>query len=144
MTVAPTADAPLTRNQTLVLEALAAAPVPLGAYALLDRLRDQGLRAPAQVYRALDRLQARGLVHRLETLNAFVACREAHRAEGPVVFVICEHCGRARELTDEVIGGRLRGLAAEAGLALHSSSVELRGTCAACGRTAAGTDPETR
>jgi len=49
--------------------------VPLSAYDILDKLHDFGFRAPLQVYRALDKLIELGLVHRLETLNAFVACQ---------------------------------------------------------------------
>jgi Fur family zinc uptake transcriptional regulator len=127
-----TGSASLTRNQTLVLEALTGATRPLGAYAILDLVRAAGVRAPAQVYRALERLRALGLVHRLETLNAFVVCRAAHGDDGPVVFVICEHCGRARELTDAALGGQIRRLAHDQGFDLHASSIELRGACAAC------------
>lgn len=135
----PDATHGLTRNQALVLEALHAAEAPLGAYALLDQLRDQGLRAPTQVYRALDRLLALGLAHRLESLNAFVACRHRHdppsspgAAGGPAVFVICDHCNRTLELTDSVIGGHLERLARDKGFGLHTSNIELRGLCATC------------
>ena len=68
----------LTRNQELVLGTLAHATAPLSAYDILDQLRDEGLRAPLQVYRALDKLTERGLAHRLESLNAFVCCADAH------------------------------------------------------------------
>ena len=67
-------SADLTRNQSLVMKTLTSADAPLSAYTILDRLRDDGLRAPLQVYRALDKLTTLGLVHRLESLNAFVAC----------------------------------------------------------------------
>lgn len=143
------AGTPLTRNQSLVLEALTAADGPLGAYAILDRVRHHGVRAPAQVYRALERLRDLGLVHRLDTMNAFVACRHGHgvgasAATGaagdpaPVVFVICEHCGATRELEDAVIGRRLSALARAEGFGLQASNVELRGTCAACAQTRSG------
>jgi len=133
----------LTRNQALVLAALDGAEAPLGAYALLDRLRDQGLRAPTQVYRALDKLVEKGLIHRLECLNAFVACNHSHDAPaagggpaaGPAVFVICDRCSRTLELTDSIIGGRLERLARDEGFGLHASNIELRGLCAACART---------
>ncbi|HSM41507.1 MAG TPA: transcriptional repressor, partial [Afifellaceae bacterium] len=58
----------------MVFDTLLAADGPLSAYDILDRLRDKGFRAPLQVYRALDKLLALGLVHRLESLNAFIAC----------------------------------------------------------------------
>ena len=68
----------LTRNQLCVLERLEASSGPLSAYTLLDQLRENGFRAPLQVYRALDTLIKGGFVHRLESLNAFVACAEPH------------------------------------------------------------------
>ena len=67
----------LTKNQSLVFDVLTRAEQPISAYTILDRLREHGFRAPLQVYRALDKLLEAGLVHRLESLNAFVAC--AHR-----------------------------------------------------------------
>ena len=65
----------LTKKQTLVMDLLKTNKVPLSAYDILDKLHDFGFRAPLQVYRALDKLIELGLVHRLETLNAFVACQ---------------------------------------------------------------------
>src|SRR5262245_48967355 len=95
----------LTRNQTQVLERLEAATSPLSAYTLLDQLRDRGFRAPLQVYRALDALIKGGLVHRLESLNAFVACSEPHdHGHGMTAFAICDRCGQVDEMSDDAIG----------------------------------------
>lgn len=97
MTISPV----LTKHQALVLDALASETGSAGAYALLDRLRAQGLRAPAQVYRALDKLIEYGLVHRLESLNAFIACDRPHAHEhGVVAFAICDGCGSVDEFSD--------------------------------------------
>src|SRR5256885_5597381 len=57
----------LTTKQQRVLDTLRQAGAPLTAYALLDQLRDHGLTAPTQVYRALDKLAEQGVVHRLES-----------------------------------------------------------------------------
>ena len=104
------ARAELTRNQQLVLERLEKSSGPLSAYALLDELREQGFRAPLQVYRALDRLMKAGLVHRLESLNSFVACTDSHtHANGMTAFAICENCGTVAEFADPVVGERLEG-----------------------------------
>src|SRR5256885_11218862 len=70
----------LTTKQQRVLDTLRQAGAPLTAYALLDQLRDHGLTAPTQVYRALDKLAEQGVVHRLESLNAYVCC--SHPDEG--------------------------------------------------------------
>lgn len=123
----------LTRNQALVMGALTRSEGPLSAYTILDQLRDDGFRAPLQVYRALDKLVEFGLVHRLESLNAFVACRhpgcDSHET---IAFMICETCGQVNEISDDSLAGRLKHLATEAGFALKKSTVELRGICANC------------
>jgi Fur family zinc uptake transcriptional regulator len=124
----------LTRNQSLVLDTLSHADGPLSAYTILDRLRDDGFRAPLQVYRALDKLTELGLVHRLESLNAFVACIQPHSHEaGTVVaFAICETCGQVDEFSDEQVAERLSGWAAGHGFHPHKTAIEIRGTCATC------------
>jgi Fur family zinc uptake transcriptional regulator len=104
----------LTRNQSLVLGALEKAEGPLSAYTILDRLRGDGLRAPLQVYRALDKLLAAGLVHRLETLNAFVAC------------------GQVDEFSDEGVRERLGAWSQARGFKTEKTTIEIRGHCATC------------
>ncbi|MBP5858744.1 transcriptional repressor [Marivibrio halodurans] len=125
----------LTRNERLVLDALEASDAPLSAYAILDALRGAGLRAPMQVYRALDRLVADRLVHRLETLNAYIACchagRDAHH--GAVVFAICGQCGDVAEWSDPEVDTRFCERARERAFTLDSAIVELRGLCERCG-----------
>ena len=124
---------PLTRNQKLVLKALQQADGPLSAYAILELLRDQGFRAPLQVYRALKSLVEKGLAHRLESLNAFVACSgdDCHRA-GMTAFAICECCGQVSEFSDFVLRQRLEGWAQHEGFQASRSMVEIKGKCAAC------------
>ena len=123
----------LTKNQALVMGALSQSDSPLSAYTILDQLRDDGFRAPLQVYRALDKLVEFGLVHRLESLNAFVACRhpgcDGHQT---IAFMICEKCGQVNEISDTSLAERLKQLASKAGFALKKSTVELRGICSSC------------
>ncbi|MBW3097066.1 transcriptional repressor [Pseudohoeflea sp. DP4N28-3] len=133
MHAAAPSDTPLTRNQMLVLGELTGAEGPLSAYRILDRLRDEGFRAPLQVYRALDKLLELGLVHRLESMNAFVACNDhACTTHAATVFAICETCGRVAELSDQGLESRLHKLTAESGFRPSRSIVELRGLCADC------------
>jgi len=123
----------LTKNQSLVLGILSKSDGPLSAYTILDRLRDDGFRAPLQVYRALDKLLEFGMVHRLESLNAFVACQQpACDAHQIVAFTICETCGEVREISDDAIGKLLKKLAKASDFALKKSTVELRGICHTC------------
>lgn len=123
----------LTRNQTLVLNALTCADGPASAYSLLNQLRGQGLRAPLQVYRALDKLIEYGLVHRLESLNSFVACAHPHDHQHRLVaFAICDKCGQVDEFCDAVVEERLKGWAKDHAFKLAGTTIELRGTCVNC------------
>lgn len=127
----------LTKNQALVFETLTSAACPLSAYTILDELREKGFRAPLQVYRALDKLLEFGIVHRLETQNAFVACKhpscDTHEtAHDTVAFMICETCGTVAEVADENLASQLQGLAGTANFALDKSVIELRGKCVGC------------
>jgi Fur family zinc uptake transcriptional regulator len=123
----------LTRNQTLVLNALARTEAPLSAYTLLDQLREEGLRAPLQVYRALDKLVEYGLVHRLESLNSFVACAHSHHhGHGMAAFAICEKCGQVEEFSDEAVEERLGAWAVARGFRPAKTTIELRGLCGSC------------
>src|ERR1700761_9428200 len=84
----------LTPLRRQVLETLLASHNPLGAYEIIERMADKnGRPAPITVYRALDFLRDNGLVHRIESRNAFVACVNNHASGDLVVFLICEHCG---------------------------------------------------
>ncbi|MBN9335739.1 MAG: transcriptional repressor [Devosia sp.] len=128
----------LTRNQELVLGALTGSASPLSAYDILDKLRGEGLRAPLQVYRALAKLLDRGLAHRLESINAFVACADTrcHR-KGLIAFAICESCGKVDEFADEVIEERLGAWAKTGGFKVERTTMEIRGRCADCLQKAA-------
>ncbi|WP_159912666.1 Fur family transcriptional regulator [Pantoea sp. 18069] len=129
----------LTRHQTLVLSALAREESPASAYALLAQLQADGLRAPQQVYRALDKLIEYGLVHRVETMNSFVACAHPHdHQHGLVVFAICDQCGRVDEFSDTAIERRLKGWSKDNGFRMSAATVELHGQCARCDAAVAG------
>jgi len=123
----------LTRNQELVLGALAHANAPLSAYDILDRLRDDGLRAPLQVYRALEKLTERGLAHRVESLNAFVCCADAQcHGAGSIAFAICDSCGRVEEFAEPAVEQQLRRWSRQAGFTPSRTMIELRGLCQEC------------
>jgi len=123
----------LTRNQSLVLDVLEGSDAPLSAYSILDQLRGEGLKAPLQVYRALDKLLDLGLAHRLESLNAFIACAEpqCHRT-GLIAFAICESCSQVSEFSDEVVRERLAAWADREGFVPSRTTMEIRGTCQTC------------
>ena len=123
----------LTKNQSLVMSVLSDAKSPLSAYQILDELRPEGLRAPLQVYRALDKLTEHKLVHRIESLNAFVACSHAAEHGGEMVaFAICEACGRVEEFCDPVLQSRLAAWSHEHDFIPSRTTLEIKGRCAAC------------
>lgn len=123
----------LTKNQTLVFGALSRSEGPLSAYTLLDNLREHGFRAPLQVYRALEKLMEFGLVHRLESRNAFVACAHPHdHSHGLIAFAICDNCGQVDEFSDAVVEKQLKGWAGDNAFKLAKTSIEMHGTCANC------------
>jgi Fur family zinc uptake transcriptional regulator len=121
----------LTRNERQVLDVLTDERRPLTAYELLDVLRPQGVKAPPTVYRALGRLVAAGLAHRIESLNAYVACREPGHP-GPVALAICRACGRTTELDEAALIEDLGRKVGRTGFRVETATIELRGLCQAC------------
>src|SRR5229473_2752870 len=127
----------LTPTRRRVLEALTASHRPLGAYEIIDRLAERGPRpAPITVYRALDFLLAQGLVHRIESRNAFLACAHDHDAAAMVAFLICERCGSVGEIPALPVAQSLNAAARASGFAPKLSVVEITGTCAHCQKAA--------
>lgn len=124
----------LTKNQELVFRQLKMSGAPQSAYELLDKLRDAGLRAPLQIYRALDKLIELELVHRLESVNAFIICNHdaQHNHCGFCAFAICEECGQVTEFSDDVISAQLHHWAQGVGFKTKSTTVEIRGLCLNC------------
>ena len=123
----------LTKNQSLVLEVLESHQNPLSAYSILEQLADAGLRAPPQVYRALEKLIDYGLIHKLESINSYVACQHRHCGSHQVTsFAICDTCERVLEIINQEFETTLHGLAERSGLNPTHSTVEIHGTCATC------------
>lgn len=126
----------LTPIRRQVLEALAASHKPLGAYELIDRIAEKGPRpAPITIYRALEFLLENGLVHRIESRNAFVACSHDHASGTMVVFLICERCGEVGEAPSAAVAQSLEAAAKGAGFLPKSPVIEITGVCAHCRQT---------
>ncbi|AQT48158.1 MULTISPECIES: Fur family transcriptional regulator [Bartonella] len=125
----------LTRNQMLVLAVLENEHTPLSAYTILDRLRDKGFRAPLQVYRALHKLVSEKLVHKLESVNAFMACLhpECHK-HGLTVFIICEKCSHVAEVEDPTLAETILQMTQKEGFLPETTTIEIRGLCTNCNR----------
>ncbi len=124
----------LTAQRRRVLEILCRSARPLGAYEILDAMRE-GTRAlaPPTVYRALDFLLEQGLVHKLESLHAFVGCNHPEHPHSSQ-FLICDACGAVTEIENEAISRSLGCAAHETGFRPLRPVVEVIGTCAGCAR----------
>ncbi len=122
----------LTDIRRQVLELVWQSHNPVGAYDLLERLQSTGKKAqPPTVYRALEFLMDQGLIHRIESLNAYIGCTdpgEDHTGQ----FLICRDCGVAAELVDKRIDDAIGQGAEAAGFSVEHPTVELEGLCANC------------
>ncbi|MEL7303771.1 MAG: Fur family transcriptional regulator [Pseudomonadota bacterium] len=132
-TAKPDTDRPrLSENEVVVLDALRKrGGSPISAYDLVRVLDGTRVRYAVTVYRALDKLIAAGLAHRIESANAFIAC-DTGCAKGQPVFAVCDDCGQTSELRADPIVKRLSKSAAEQGFAVSQMTLELHGTCDDC------------
>jgi Fur family transcriptional regulator, zinc uptake regulator len=138
----------LTPIRARVLDLIAQHGKPIKAYDLLDHIREDhqrqargdgeadavGAAAPPTVYRALDFLLANGFIHKLESVNAFVACHHPSTAQHSVPFLICNRCHSAVELEDERIVAQLDEKARSLGFLPQAQTLEVHGICARCAK----------
>lgn len=121
-----------TPVRKLTLEILLEEHRALGAYDVLERLSEAGFGSqPPVAYRALDFLTKNGFVHKVERLNAFVACTHPHENHTPA-FLICRRCGTVAEEETDMETGRLAGLAERTGFVIEKAVVEIEGRCPNC------------
>jgi len=124
--------AKLTKNRAEVLSVIHGAGKPIGAYDILDKLsRDNGTPKPPTVYRALEFLEAMGLVHKIESLNAFMSCAlpgHIHSAQ----ILICDGCGEVEEVQDEQLLDQFAALAKDHGFEVDRAICEIHGHCENC------------
>jgi len=127
-----------TELRRVVLELVCSSDQPVGAYQLLDELRDHGRPAsPPTIYRALDFLLQQGLVHRLASSNSYIACAHPQWPHA-ALFLVCRRCGHAREVYTEGIIDAVRTRADEFGFSVERASVEVGGVCSRCGENPDG------
>jgi Fur family zinc uptake transcriptional regulator len=108
----------------------------MGAYDLLERLNEAGFGAhPPLAYRALDFLVTSGLAHKIERLNAFIACAHPGATHSPA-FLICRVCNSVAEAQASPARGSLGAAARAAGFTIERTMVEALGVCPACAETA--------
>ena len=125
----------LNKKQSLVMNLLSQAKGPLSAYQILHDLNDHGFRGPTQVYRVLDKLLELGMVHRIESMNSFVACRQekCHGKNKEInLFTICKICGCVQELLSNGLKNIVKSRSKDNNFLLKSSVLELNGVCSKC------------
>lgn len=129
----------ITPARRRVLELVWQRHAPIGAYDILSELQRDADKsgksgtkiAPPTVYRALEFLMEQGLVHKVESQNAYIGC--SHPEAGhDCGFLICRSCGAALEVKDEELSKRLAALAGRHGFAVEDSTIEIKGLCPAC------------
>ena len=102
------------------------------AYDLLDQLAAEGGSAkPPTVYRALDFLMEEGLVHKIESLNAYIGC--PHPSEDHISqFLICDKCETVTEMASPALAKAVKGAATSQSFTVKRQTLELHGTCESC------------
>ncbi|MDR2151461.1 MAG: transcriptional repressor [Helicobacteraceae bacterium] len=124
--------AKLTGLRRKILEILINAKTPLKAYDIIELMRESGKRVtPATIYRVLEFLQAQGLAHRINSLNAYAPCVDPQSKHSLVMFV-CSECNKAKEINDETLIAAIEAKLGEFGLSLRGGRVEIQGACKNC------------
>lgn len=125
----------LTAIRRRILELIWSSHKPSKAYDLLDTInRERGKAAPPTVYRALDFLLSAGLVHKIESLNAFIGCAGEHQHAQPK-FLICHDCHRVAEIPAPDIDRAIASAAGRIGFCADQETIEIGGLCRQCAHT---------
>ena len=107
----------LTKNQKIVLDIIEKSSQPLKAYSILFDVKKKGINAPLQVYRALDKLVEIGKIHKIESRNAFVACKNSNcQVSKATAFSICESCEDVTEVSNLKLSKYLNNFADKSGM----------------------------
>jgi Fur family zinc uptake transcriptional regulator len=123
----------LTDLRRRVFEEIAGSHHAIGAYDVLNRLANKGNRlAPISVYRAIDALLNAGVIHRLESKNAFFACHSVHAAERDQLILACEQCGRVAEVAGGPVFEEISAAAKKAHFSPGRIVAEVTGLCSDC------------
>ena len=125
----------LTNNQQTVLDLLENSKEPLKAYAILYNTQKKGIKAPLQVYRALDKLIEIGKVHKIESKNSYMACEHKNcNSSTSTSFFICEICNQVRELTQKNLPSYFAKQSEQANFKYAKHNLEIFGACKDCSK----------
>ena len=123
----------LSKNQQIILDLIDKSSEPLKAYTILFNVQKKGIKAPPQVYRALDKLVEIGKIHKIESKNAFVACRNSDcEISKATAFSICESCEVVDEISDVKLSKYLSNFKYKKGMKFKRFNLEFFGLCKKC------------
>ena len=123
----------LSKNQQVVLDIIEKAKEPLKAYSILFNVQKKGIKAPQQIYRALDKLIEIGKIHKIESRNAFVACKNANcEISKATAFSICENCEKVTEINNLKLSKYLTNFEDDTGMKYQKYNLEFFGVCKKC------------
>ena len=123
----------LSKNQQVVFDIIVKAKEPLKAYSILYNVQKKGIKAPQQIYRALDKLIEIGKIHKIESRNAFVACKNSNcEVSKATAFSICEGCEQVEEINDKNLSKYLANFADKSGMIYSKYNLEFFGLCKKC------------
>ena len=118
-------------NAIIVLDLLKKKDMPLTAYEILEELTPIGITAPTTIYRALDKLVSKGLIHKIGSLNAWTVCCGPHKNIIPI-FEICKTCGNVTEHLDKNLTKNINILSRRTGFMADNPIFEIHGQCQQC------------
>ena len=122
-----------SKNQRIVLDIVEKAKGPLKAYSILFNVQKKGINAPQQIYRALDKLIEAGKIHKIESKNAFVACKNSNcEVSKATAFSICEKCEIVDEISDTKLSKYLSKFNNKKGMKFKRFNLEFFGLCKKC------------
>ena len=123
----------LSKNQKIIFDIIHKSSEPLKAYTILFNVQKKGIKAPPQVYRALDKLVEIGKIHKIESKNAFVACRNSDcEISKATAFSICESCEIVDEISDVKLSKYLASFNHKKGMKFKRFNLEFFGLCKKC------------
>ena len=123
----------LSKNQQIIFDIIHNSSEPLKAYSILFNVQKKGIKAPLQVYRALDKLVEIGKIHKIESLNAFIACQNSScQISKATAFSICESCENVSEISNSKLSKYLANFADESGMKYNKYNLEFFGLCKKC------------
>ena len=123
----------LSKNQQIVLNIIEKAKGPVKAYSILNNVQKKGINGPLQVYRALDKLIKIGKIHKVESRNAFIACKNTNcEVSNATAFSICQACEKVTEIVNSKLSKYLKSFQDNTGMKYKKYNLEFFGLCQKC------------